>query len=292
MNKIIYVDSLASTDNIWLLDIANMKAWSMTETDVDIISDFLFWNFSFTDDLLNNFGWTDYYDIALNSGWNSFLPPTYWNFTQSSLSSTQWSNWNKSYKGANIWLSYNKNYDFVWPSFWVWEWWGWTWQVAITYQQCVDTYTPIDTMSKYINACSKSSQFEDLIYYVINYSSGDTYTWSFESVSCRNMVNYADDLYNLSVSSGAYHHKVELAIEYSDLWWVPFDTVCWKYLSDSENWEISSFISNIQASFNSGYNYFNVPKCVDDYYWKSYAWWNYLLLFVVGRILFIFLSAF
>lgn len=298
----VYVDTLDNSDNVWLIDLYNLKAWSMYVDDVDLLSQFLFWSVSLSPDYIDNY-WRQYsYDVILNDWWNSFYPLTAWNRVCSSPSYA--SNWNSS----NMWFTSCSRYNvgltyvntiFEKPNFW---WWGnndssWSGdnEVAITYQQCVNTYTPINTMAMYIRGCNKSSSFDNDIDFVINYYSGAVYTWSYESVSCKNMINYANDLYNLSVSSGAYRNKVELAITYSD-YDMNIDELlslqCSKYMSDDEKYQALDLVDKINYQFNSWYNYFNVPKCIENYYWKSYDWWNYLLLFIAWFIFFTLFTAF
>lgn len=335
-DKFIYVDSLAQNDNIWLVDTATNEAWSMTESDINILSDFLFWNFTFSDDLLNNAGWSDYYKITLNTWWSSFLPQTYWNFSYSSFNDLIV--WSKSFLGSNIWISYNKVYDFVAPSYWSWNESNTnniSSQVLEDYKKCINEYQSLQDIVNYSVQCIKvenqyswSYYYDSYLDYVINldyYKENDlSYTGVIKSAMCKSFMNAAENYYDALNNSWLYHDHIFEIESYIWLWGdIDINQKCWVYpgtnlyddfeisrsckwfwvgcwytwnnmlwfVYNSTKWYFGTFFEEsfweIKTSYNKWVDYFGDYSC-ENVYWKSYSWWNFLLLFVSAWLVFSF----
>lgn len=198
-NKIIYVDSLASNDNIWVLDIENMEARSYTESDIDIISAFAFG--SITDnESLNRMPRTSYYHIVIQTWGISFLPQTYWNFAFSNAWTDVVYNkpWLKSSNWSNIWLNFDRDYDYKAPNFWGWGSSGSGDNSMDRYNKCVESASSVELASNYQSSCINTidgehttwANYNEYYNYIKNYSWIWTYTWLVRSQSCMDWINY------------------------------------------------------------------------------------------------------
>lgn len=337
-DKFLFVDTLAANDNVWLVDTNLNKAWSYTETDINILSDFLFWKIKFSDDFFNIQPWSSYYDITLNYWWNSFLPPTVWNYVGSNAGS-------KSFKWFNIWLSYNKIYDFVGPNYWSDTSNNTTsWSVVSsgeirTYESCINEITTIKNIASLEYACRNTINDSPFSWFGENpnFTSDDfnnlynfiwTYNWTWENpssknVSCSNWLIKSTQLY-----FGAWSWNYSRMISTSNAWSIDpnsYDPVnyCGDYPSSSSEqvWYCRVFNIGCSDDFNfwwvynsvryyfapfinetldeykryymSWYNYlWEINKCSSDFYWKSYDWWNFALLFSVAWLWFVLYSVF
>lgn len=303
-DKFIYVDSLATSDNIWLVDTNLNKAWSMTETDINVISDFMFWGFKFTDEVLNNAGWTDSYTVVLNTGWNSFLPQTYWNFIPSSIpNNLNGVAGSKSYKGANIGLTYQKDFEFVNPNYWS----NSTWNINTgaydtnvrTYQECIRDNTPIYNLSHMWYKCLETvnnnpsvtdEDFLELFMYIerLDYYIWQNveYTWYYPNTAvsnwCGRWVNYAESIYP-KYTTWNYHDLALIAGTYVDTDWYDLEVACWSYPNTSSEQSRSCTYLGIGCDgFSMGMWYDTVKSLVwsfrSDTIWqlddKFLSWYN------------------
>lgn len=270
-NKIIYVDTLAKNDNVWLIDVDKMSAWSYTEDDVNILSSLLFWEIT-DNDLLEGLPWSDYYNVSYNVWWNSFLPPTYWNFTVSpSVYNDANNKWLKSSAVANIWLSYNKNYDFVWPNFW----WGgnnnnWSGDLVNNkaykdYVQCRDTYTNVKTWANSEYLCR-----QDANNWLISFN---YFTWLFHDI--YNYVDWIEDIVAQTDNCQRWLDYSIMAYYDTSLWNEDLSTYQnYLLISDRNSWElnmldISNYCTYDITSVN-GSSSVNTKK--NETCWRC-AWW-------------------
>lgn len=167
-----------------------------------------------------------------------------------------------------------------------------------------------------------STDFENLYNFLLNYN----WTWSNPSsknVSCTNWAVKSMYLYNWNWSWTYYDNFVKANSWSDDPNSIDPVNYCWNYPSSSSEQAWYCRVFNIGCSedfafwwvfntlnlyirpfmtetlweykraFNSWYNYlWEANKCSSDFYWKSYEWWNFALLFVVAWIWFTLYSVF
>lgn len=162
---------------------------------------------------------------------------------------------------------------------------------------------------------------ENLDYYIWQ---NVEYTWYYPNTSlsnwCGRWVRYAESIYP-DYTTWDYHDLAFEAGKYVDTDWYDLEVVCWshpitsseqswtcQYLGigcdgfsmgmwyDQVKWIVKPFwdetIWQLVNSFNSWYNYFNVPTCSSDLYWKSYGWANVVFIVLVAFLLFEFYQLF
>lgn len=194
------------------------------------------------------------------------------------------------------------------------------------YNQCLDTMNSIKTASLYEKSCINTidndhttyEMFTDYLNYVKNYSWTWSYTGVMRSQSCYDWINYTTWQFK---SWGAnYYLNVLHANDRANTEPVDIDSYCKQYLVSSTadqtwlcstfwvgcdytfdlSWTLSFVNENIldpvlgltwipiKDSFMSWFNYFWIANsCNADLYWKSYSWWNFLLIFCVAWIVFV-----
>lgn len=302
----VYVDTLDNSENVWLIDLYNMKAWSMYVDDVDYLSHFLFWSINFGPDYIDDYWRENSYDVILNDWWNSFYPLTAWNRVCSSPSYA--SNWNSS----NMWFTSCSRYNvgltyvntiFEKPNFW----WGdndssWSGDDMRSYQQCIDEISVIkrvasleyacyntidyDCNCQYWNcSCLSESDYNWLYNFIKDYVWTWNYTWNLRWTSCDKWYNYTLPLY-FNEWSWSYSSKILTANEWSvspnDIY--PSD-YCEMYLTNNE----SSFLCKLfgmcdSVSLGGMYDrikgqllpFLSEPfdEVISKYQsWYNYAWW-------------------
>lgn len=327
-DKVVYVDTLESDQNFWVINFNQKKAWSthfdMTE---DFWSMYLFWKrsddatfFSTLEDTLDN-------SYTLSSNGTYFWPNT---VSQYNINDNRTQ---RSTETNALWLSfvYSSDLNFVRPDFW-YEIEHWsavnTWSAYNSwsnerYNLCLNRGYSIRTASLYQKSCINTidgehttySDYMDYYNYVKNYSGTGTYTGVMWSQSCYDWINYetwqfsywganyslyfnyASDRANtepIDIEAYCSQYKVEVSSEQS--WtckylWIGCsdDTTLW-YAYDYVKWMIKPFwdetLGELINSYNSGYNYINVPTCSSDYYWKSYGWANTAFMVLVAFLVF------
>ena len=112
---VVYSDPYSDSDNFWLIHTPEKKAWSMTQSNKQFLSDYMLWKQNLPISDFVHFPYDKSYTIS--NWWSSFFPPTAWN----QFKDRWWNLWWKTFL-YNIDLNYsapvywNNNNDNIWES--------------------------------------------------------------------------------------------------------------------------------------------------------------------------------
>jgi len=163
-------------------------------------------------------------------------------------------------------------------------------------------------------SCLSLSEYVWLQNFIKNYNGTWQYTGVLYGLSCTQWLDGAMRMYNSLPDS--YSSYILTSISWASnpdsinvqnmcgMYPDPSSEQSWtcKYLgigcSDFSFWvsydQVKSFIKPfwdesiwvLITSFDSWFNYFNIPNCSSDYYWKSYGWANTIFIVFVAFIVF------
>lgn len=287
-NKVFYCDPQDETQNFYMIDFKQGKAWS-THTTRNSCFAYMLWEIHLSQTFLNNVGWQ--YSYTLSPWGQYFFPQTVWYknwFLYSQKSYTDYEQWLIS---NNLWRVYSQDIVYEAPNY-NFNGWTWTWsaiiiddtnnQVSQDYNECVNTYSYYNAIANSRNGCRSDysnwkltpEQFSEISQYVQSLDdiiwnrswSYPVYTWSLNcTLLVENARSYAkNEIIDKNAPRSDYHVAIQdIKLK---IWNNPYDiqALCWNKPTstnqDNEcsltswSWIVNCFWGWTQASSWTNWN--------------------------------------
>lgn len=215
-DKVIYVDTLATSDNVWLINYNKKKAWSMTLNDDDFLRQFMFWVVNLGDDYIDDYWREDSYTITLNTWWNYFFPNTDWNKVYNNSNLTRYYTSTTSSR-INPGFTFTRDLEYENPDYSSNSSNNQSWSAVdndaiMSFEECSSKIWLIKNLASNEYACRwtissdcscefwncscfSNNDFNSMYNFLRNYDWIDDFTWNIWGVSCSQWYNKAKSLY-------------------------------------------------------------------------------------------------
>lgn len=212
---VVYIDTLDTYHNFYVISFIKNKAWSMKFDDLDLLSYYMFWGWASNETFFNNLEdkLTTSYTLT---GWGSFFrPQTAWQWYKH-IQNWDYYHYYYSTENSYYWLTnaYVSDFKFEKPDFWFVEDVE-SWFSDNSYSDYVDCKNHYSNISNWANSeylCRNDVDkwyittwyFENLFTAIYNYSWVESILW--QTRNCQDWLDYSvmayydSDLWNESLT--------------------------------------------------------------------------------------------
>ena len=302
IDKVLYVDPYQSSDNVYVIDFYQWKAWSVTyptETELDkkLLSALMFWWIWNTDEFLKSFKYmadNDWKSYTIETWWTYFFPPTYSQWSSSYYDSSDGYH-EFSTETSYYWLTryYKPDWQFESPDWEFTEVNNYNEKLVNDYNQCVNKWENLRKALHLAVMCK--NQDENTIWENIIIRTWLDYTWT--ASYCLQLDNYVVDLYSVYSWNWAtwifsydvnlqdnslpinqlifawYYHSVVVDNQWNISWLPSWNSWCAaytlsNYYDENKTW-VEKIADEITSFFGTGVARY-YQDTIDN--WQSF-WW-------------------
>lgn len=301
LDKVVYVDPRAVTDNLRVIDYYKWKAWSITipYDDTLVLSSYMFWEwgqdnkFFYDFELMADNDWKSYSIQTWGSYW---WPQTISQGTYNYYSTADWYHYYQT-EDSTIWDTrfYKEDLQYFSP-----DWWlsyesstsdYFNSDVINEYNKCVNKW---ENLRKYLNLmwyCRRQSQDSTMISDILSSQWQYIYTW--DLLYCKSLVDFNKQVFNIYSGTWNYSDTFKNVDLYD--YDASFNDLVFSWFNNAiiiqENWHVDNLPSwnswcssyTISEFNNSNKSWLeSVADYITDFFWsdiaddfKSNVWdWN------------------